>query len=59
MKKTFRPWEASRGSLFPPAPKEDLLPGNRLSGFIRDLVRDELNPCAICAHHGGRRGGPP
>jgi hypothetical protein len=48
MKKTFRPWDVSQGSLFPPALK-DLAPPDHLSHSIGDLVRDELDLSAIYA----------
>ncbi len=49
--KTFRPRDVDQQMLFPPSVKDFVSP-DHWSQFIRDLVREDLDLCAIYARCG-------
>lgn len=58
MAKAFRPWELTTQWLFPPSVL-DLVPGNHVAHFVRDLVREEIDLGPILRTYVEERGYPP
>lgn len=58
MIKTFRPWLVDQPQLLPPS-VADFVPAGHVAHFIRDLVREDLDLCAIIGAYRELRGYPP
>ncbi len=58
MTKTFRSWDVDQIMLLPPSVQE-LVPGDHVAHFVRELVRESLDLSAILATYTEERGFPP
>src|SRR5262245_47507869 len=56
--KRFRPWEPGQAWLLPPS-LTDFVPADHPAHFVRELVREQLDPSEVFAAYSTRQGQPP